>query len=123
MLGAVADRAQRRHVRPADGRPCESVQRGWNAQPGGGVIRLGGWPGIGSSHSCSPSSRARLFISPTVYGWRGESKIVKTSRELDDAAGVHDDDAVGELGDQAEVVRDQDDRRVRLLAAPPSAPR
>ena len=34
--------------------------------------------------------------------------------ELDDAARVHHDDAVGELGDQAEVVRDQDDRRVRL---------
>ena len=34
---------------------------------------------------------------------------------LDDLAGVHDDDAVGELGDEAEVVRDEDDRGVRLL--------
>ena len=53
-------------------RPCDWTQRGWKAQPGGGVTRLGGWPGIGSSHSCSPSSRARLFMSPTVYGWRGD---------------------------------------------------
>ncbi len=60
-------------------RPCESAQRGWNAQPGGGVIRLGGWPGIGCSHSWSTSSRARLFIRPTVYGCRGSLKIVKTS--------------------------------------------
>ena len=34
--------------------------------------------------------------------------------QLDDAPRVHDDDAVGELGDQAEVVGDEDDRRVRL---------
>ena len=60
-------------------RPCENVQRGWNAQPGGGAIMLGGWPGIGWSHSWSASSRARLFISPTVYGWRGSLKMVKTS--------------------------------------------
>ena len=32
--------------------------------------------------------------------------------ELDDAARVHDDDAIGELRDQAEIVGDQDDRRV-----------
>ena len=38
-------------------RPCDCAQRGWNAQPGGGVIRLGGWPGIGSSRSLSASSR------------------------------------------------------------------
>ena len=42
-------------------------------------------------------------------------KIVVDVAELDDAARVHHDDAVGELGDQAEVVRDEDDRRVRLL--------
>ena len=35
-------------------------------------------------------------------------------RELDDAAGVHHDHAVGELGDQPEVVGDQDRRGVRL---------
>ena len=60
-------------------RPCECTQRGWNAHPGGGLMRLGGWPGIGSSRSWSMSTRARLFMSPIVYGWRGESKIVKTS--------------------------------------------
>jgi hypothetical protein len=35
-------------------------------------------------------------------------------RQLDDLARVHDDDPIGELGDQAEVVRDQDRRGVRL---------
>ena len=49
-------------------RPCEWTQRGWNAHPGGGLMRLGGWPGIGSSRSWSMSTRARLFMSPIVYG-------------------------------------------------------
>ena len=34
--------------------------------------------------------------------------------ELDDAPRVHDDDAVGELGDEAEIVGDEDDGGVRL---------
>ena len=34
---------------------------------------------------------------------------------LRDSAGVHDDDVVGDLGDDAEVVGDHDDRRVELL--------
>ncbi len=100
-------------------RPCEWTQRGWNAQPGGGVTRLGGWPGIGSSHSCSPSSRARLFIEPdgVRMAWSVEDR--KDVAELDDPARVHDHDAVGELRDHAEVVRDQDCRRVRLALSGP----
>ena len=35
---------------------------------------------------------------------------------LDDLAGVHDDDVVGELGDHAEVVCDEDDRWSSLRA-------
>src|SRR5690242_266281 len=60
-------------------RPCERKQRGWNGQPGGRLIRLGGWPGIGRSHSSSPVSFGRLSISPTVYGCRGDAKMVLTS--------------------------------------------
>ena len=36
---------------------------------------------------------------------------------LDDAAEVHDEHAVAELGDDAEVVRDQDQRQAVLLPA------
>ena len=96
-------------------RPCERKQRGWNGQPGGRLIRLGGWPGIGRSHSSSAVSFGRLSISPTVYGWRGVAEDRVHVAELDDLAGVHDDHAVGQLGDQAEVVRDQDRRGVRLV--------
>ena len=34
---------------------------------------------------------------------------------LDDLAGVHDDYPLGELGDEAEIVGDQDRRRMRLV--------
>src|SRR5207253_10441388 len=37
---------------------------------------------------------------------------------LDDAAGVHDDDLVRDLRDDAEVVRDQDHGRVELVLQP-----
>src|SRR5262249_37989009 len=47
-------------------RPCERKQRGWNGHPGGRLIRLGGWPGIGRSHSSSAVSFGRLSISPIV---------------------------------------------------------
>ena len=49
--------------------------------------------------------------SPTVYGWRGRSKISTHRPLLDDPAEVHDEHAVAELGDDAEVVRDQDQRQ------------
>jgi hypothetical protein len=38
---------------------------------------------------------------------------------LDDAARIHDDDLVGDVGDDAEVVGDQDHRRVEVLLQPP----
>ena len=104
-------------------RPCECAQRGWNAHPGGGVIRLGGWPGIGSSHSCVAVEPGQAVQEPDACTDGGRVEDREDVAELDDAARVHDDDAVGELGDQAEIVRDQDDRRVRLRAARPSAPR
>ena len=51
-----------------------------------------------------------------VYGCCGSANKLRDTRALDDAAGVHHDDVVGELGDDAEVVRDEDDRRAGLLA-------
>ena len=37
---------------------------------------------------------------------------------LDDLARVHDEDAVGDVGDDAEVVSDQDRRQAALLVQP-----
>ncbi len=49
--------------------------------------------------------------------WRVEDR--EDVAELDDPARVHDDDAVGELRDEPEVVRDEDDRGVASAPAPP----
>ena len=53
--------------------------------------------------------------SPRVYGCCGSRKIARTGACFDDAPGVHDGDAVGRLGDDAEVVRDEQQRQVRAL--------
>src|SRR5207245_11507690 len=40
---------------------------------------------------------------------------VALGTELDDAPGVHDRDPVGDVGDDTEVVRDQDNRRPEVV--------
>ena len=48
---------------------------------------------------------------PPGVGVARVEKSVPTSRILDDAAGVHDDDPLADLGDDAEIVGDEQDRR------------
>ena len=48
-----------------------------------------------------------------MYGCCGLLEEVVDRRLLDDPGRVHDDDVVGDLGDDAEVVRDHDDRACR----------
>ena len=55
-------------------------------------------------------------IRPRVYGWRGSRKSGRDVGLLDDLARVHDRDPVAHLGDDAEVVGDEDDRRAGLVA-------
>ena len=51
-------------------------QRGWNGQPEGTLIRLGGVPGIGTSRVVrSRSMRGIEASSPQVYGWDGWPKM------------------------------------------------
>ena len=54
--------------------------------------------------------------APIVYGCCGVGEQLVDRRLLDLAAGVHHEHAVGDLGDDAEVVGDQDDRRAEPLA-------
>ena len=84
-------------------RPVERRARGpgsrcslpfWSALPGRGI---------------APSR-------PIVYGCCGSREELVDRRLLDLASGVHDEHAVGDVGDDAEVVRDQDDRRAEPLA-------
>ena len=96
-------------------RPCERKQRGWNGQPGGRLIRLGGCPGNRSQPLLLRRQLRQAVHQPdrVRMARRAEDRVHVT--ELDDLAGVHDDHAIGELGDQAEVVRDQDRGGVRLV--------
>ena len=52
---------------------------------------------------------------PRVYGCCGSRNRSPHRRLLDDPPGVHHGDAVGHLGDDAEVVRDEQQRQVELL--------
>ena len=46
-----------------------------------------------------------------MYGCFGASRTSSTPPVLDDPAGVHDHDVVDHLGDDAEVVGDEQERR------------
>ena len=49
-----------------------------------------------------------------MYGWRGRPSTSGARTGLDDPAGVEDGDAVGDRREDAEVVRDEDDREAGL---------
>ena len=49
--------------------------------------------------------------------WRAQNLAHRSG--LDDAARLHDGDAVGHLGDDAEVVRDEQERKTELCLQPP----
>ena len=58
--------------------------------------------------------RDRAEQAPRVGHLRVVEELARLGL-LDDPAGVHDDDLVGDVGDDAEIVRDQDHRRVELV--------
>ncbi len=96
---------------------CASAngQRSAKRQPGGRRSGLGTWPSIEASRRCSPCRRGIEPSRPTVYGCCGVVEQRTHRRLLDDAAGIHHHHLVGHFGDDAQVVRDQDDRRASLL--------
>ena len=92
------------------------AQRGAKAQPGGRLVIGGTVPGIGYSAWRSPAAS----MSRAAFGDAGEQaprvgvarprEEVVDRRLFDDAAGIHHDDIVGDLGDDAEIVGDEQDR-------------
>ena len=86
-------------------------------RPPASALRVGTRPGI----SRSPPSAWRAGLGtassrPWVYGWLWLANSASVRRLLDDAAGVHDHDPVGDVGDHAQVVGDEQDRRADLDA-------
>ena len=89
----LAGSGRRRRSRPA-ARASDGTRRG---SPG--AARCAADPGRGTAPS-----------RPIVYGCCGCANSSSTGALLDLAAGVHHHHAVGDVGDDAEVVGDQDDR-------------
>ena len=94
---------------------CTNGQRGWNRQPGRLVRR-----GRAASRGSSPASLGRRRQSGTdrsrlsVYGWRGLPEDLVDRPGLDHLARVHHGDALAGLGDDREVVGDEDDADLEL---------
>ena len=80
-----------------------SVQRGWKKQPSGRPPGSGAVPGIPITARL-PSRSGTARSSRRVYGWRGGLEELVARAGLDDPPGVHDRDAVGQLGHDREVV-------------------
>ena len=96
--------------------PFPIGQRGSNVQPGGRCARLGGNPGIDRQRPALRAGPARGTerSSASVYGMRRTREDLVGVAALDHPTRVHDEDAVAELGHDAEVVRDQQHRRAAL---------
>ena len=74
-----------------------------------------GAPAIGfSCERRGASSRGIDSSSPSVYGWRGASNSWSAPPVSMNMPGVHDVDALAHARDDAEVVRDHDQRRSLL---------
>ena len=104
------------------------AQRGWNGQPGG-ITPAGGAPAMvanGAFGGGLGSAADRLEQRARVGVRRAREHLVRRPL-LDDPAAVHDGHAVGDLGDDAHVVGDPQERDAvlglqRRAPAPGSRP-
>ncbi len=119
-----ATRWSGRDQRAAPGRSCATSssargQRSANAHIVGSSRSDGTRPGISRSRRRASSLSYGRGIAPSrpiVYGCCGCGEQVGDRRLLGLAPGVHDEHAVGDVGDDAEVVGDQHDRGAEPLA-------
>ena len=91
-------------------------QRGWNGQPVGHPQQVGRQALDGEqllTLHVQPRDRLQQALG---VGVAGAAVQVVDVRALDDRAGVHHRDPVGDVGDHAEVVGDQDQAHLALLA-------
>ena len=89
-------------------------QRVLKTQPGGGSAGLGISPSSRILARSSPSTLGTADNSASVYGWFGPLKTASDPPTSMIRSEVHDRDPVGQVADDAEVVRDQ---QVARLAA------
>ena len=113
-------RASRPRRAAAPRRGSARARRGSGARSGspcGGLTRSGGRPPMtGRRVWLRFSSFGMLSSSASVYGIFMLANSARGRRLLDELAAVHHRDHVGVPGDDAEVVGDEDDRHVAVLA-------
>ncbi len=88
-------------------RPCSSDSADGSGSPRAAARGSEASPGCPTSGTIGPVRGGNELISPAVYGWSGRSEEDVRGRRLDDLAGVHDRDAIAELDEQRQVVRDE----------------
>ncbi len=91
-------------------RPLAYGQRGWNVQPGGGSSGFGTSPATAVRATPVSPRSGTAASSIRVYGCCGRSEQLARRRELDDAPEVHHADAIGDVMDHREVVRNEEVR-------------
>ena len=94
-------------------------QRGSNRQAGGRLNGFGTVPLIADSRPPRFSTVGIDSSRPIVYGHPRLEQDLVDGALLHDLAGVHDDHVVDHLGDDAEVVGDQHQRRRRSAPGSP----
>ena len=96
--------------------PSLRGQRVWKTQPVGGFAALGISPSSLIRSRPPPSIVGTAESSASVYGWCGAVEHDLGRPELHQPAEVEHGDAVGEVADDAEVVRDEEVRDVAARA-------
>ena len=90
-----------------------------NAQPAIVSLREGTVPGIRQPPRICPIERRteprHRLSSPLVYGWKRAAEQRRNRRRFGHTAGIHNDDALRHLGDDAQIMGDQHDRGVDPL--------
>ena len=86
-------------------------QRGANRQPGGGSVRSGTRPPATGSDPAAVARRRQRGEQRLGVRMLAARRRSLDRRDLDQLAGVQHRDAVAQLGDHAQVVRDQQDGR------------
>ena len=91
-----------------------SGHRSRNGQAAGGPVRTGMSPSSAATRRRADVGPQHLGQEPLRVGMGGRPEELAGGRGLDEAARVHHRDAVGEVGDDAEVVRDEERRHAAL---------
>ena len=106
------------------------AQRGAKVQPGGRLFSAGTMPGISFSRLDRIGGSAAHDLQARDRGQQAVGIGVERLPEqrvdiglFDLLAGIHDDDPLRRLGDDAEIVGDQDDRGAELPSAIPGSGR